>query len=104
MEERISRLEQHKLLRFDVISTPPPIKETNPFGEVHAPHDQDYYQVNWGEFKLESLPGGRTLVTGTSSYQYNLYPAWYWQLITNTVVEQIHVRMMGEIKRRVESH
>ena len=59
--------------------------------------------VHWGEFKLEPLPGGRTKFTGTSCYSYSIYPAWYWGLYTDTVAEQIHMRMMEEIKRRVES-
>ena len=103
MNETITALEVNRYMRFDVHNTPPSIKESNPFHDIHPRHETGSFKVHWGEFKLEPLPGGRTKFTGTSTYSYNIFPAWYWGLITDTVAEQIHVRMMGEIKRRVES-
>ena len=102
MNETISAVTKDRYLRFNVLNTPPSIKEHNPFYDIHPRHESGCFRVHWGEFRLEPLPGGRTRFTGTSSYSYNIYPAWYWGLLTDTVAEQIHVRMMGEIKRRVE--
>jgi hypothetical protein len=102
MNETITALDVNRYMRFDVHNTPPSIKESNPFHDIHPRHETGSFKVHWGEFKLEPLPGGRTKFTGTSTYSYNIFPAWYWGLITDTVAEQIHVRMMGEIKRRVE--
>jgi hypothetical protein len=103
MKETISAMETNRYMRFKVLNTPASIKESNPFYDVHPRHETDSFRVNWGEFKLEPLSGGRTRFTGTSNYSYNIFPAWYWGLYTDTVAEQIHVRMMGEIKRRAES-
>ncbi|MBI1333318.1 MAG: hypothetical protein GC165_10615 [Armatimonadetes bacterium] len=103
MTEIVTEVEPFKRLRFDVVETPPPLKETNPFGQVHAPHEHGYFDVEWGEFQLIDLGNGRTRLIGTSRYRYNLFPAWYWGLINNTVVEQVHRRVMEEIKRRCES-
>ncbi len=103
MNETITALEVNHYMRFDVHNTPPSIKESNPFYDIHPRHETGSFKVHWGEFRLEPLPGGRTKFTGTSTYSYNIFPAWYWGLITDTVAEQIHVRMMGEVKRRVES-
>lgn len=103
MQERISQVEPNQYLRFDVLTTPPSMKEKNPFYDIHPPHERGSFKVHWGEFRLEPLSGGRTRLTGTSQYSYNIYPAAYWGLWTDTVAEQIHVRMMNEIKRRVEA-
>ena len=102
MNETISALVPNRYMRFQVLNTPPSMKELNPFYEIHPRHESGCFKVDWGEFRLEPLSGGRTWFTGTSTYSYNIYPGWYWSLYTDTVAEQIHVRMMGEIKRRVE--
>lgn len=59
MREHISLLVPNRILRFKVDSTPPPLRETNPFGKVQAPHEQGYFDVHWGEFRLEALPEER---------------------------------------------
>ncbi len=103
MNETIAAVEPNRYLRFNVLNTPPSMRESNPFYDIHPRHETGTFVVHWGEFRLEALPGGRTRLTGTSSYSYNIYPAWYWGLYTDTVAEQIHMRMMNEIKRRVEA-
>lgn len=102
MNETITELVPNRYMRFDVHNTPPSIKEQNPFYDIHPRHETGCFKVHWGEFKLEPISGGRTRFTGTSTYSYNIFPAEYWGLWTDTVAEQIHVRMMGEIKQRVE--
>ena len=102
MNETIAEVQENRYLRFEVLNTPPAMKEMNPFYDIHPRHENGSFKVHWGEFRLEPLPGGRTRFTGTSRYSYNIYPAAYWGLWTDTVAEQIHVRMMGEIKRRLE--
>lgn len=102
MPEIISIYEPHRKLRFTVLETPPPMKEINPFGPVHAPHLSGYYSVDYGEIELEPLPDGRTRLIGTSKYAYQLYPPEYWNLWTDLVSDQIHLRVFGEMKRRAE--
>lgn len=103
MNERIVALEPGKRLKFEVLNTPPPMKELNPFGEVDAPHLHGCYIVHSGEFQLIPLANGRTRLLGTSVYSFKIYPAPYWALWTDTVVEQIHLRVMSEIKARAEA-
>lgn len=102
MPETITVVEQNRLLRFAVGETPPPVREVNPFGEVHAAHEHGYFTVHDGEFQLESLPNGRTRVTGTSRYAYRLYPELYWGLWCDHLVDQIHRSVIEEIKRQAE--
>ncbi len=102
MPETITVFEPYRRLGFDIISTPPPIKETNPFGPVDAPHQRGYFDVIHGEFNLETLPGNKCRLTGISKYKFKLYPAAYWGLWTDFVVHETHIRAMTEMKKRAE--
>jgi len=103
MPEKITAIEPNRLLRFQVLDTPPTMKELNPFFEVHAAHLTGYFHCQTGEFQLKPLSGGRTEIIGTSVYDYEVYPSANWGLWTDTIVEQVHVRVMQEIKRRAEA-
>lgn len=89
-----------KQLGFRVESTPPTMVETNPFGKVEAAHLSGYYQCRYGEFRLTGLPGGKTLVEGTSRYDCRFEPAGYWRLWTRAVVHAVHREVLGEIARQ----
>ena len=103
MPERITALEKNRRLAFHVIDTPVCMREMNPFGEVHAPHLKGYYRCLEGEFRLIPLGNGWTRLEGTSQYAFNIYPAPYWALWTDHIVESVHLRVMNEIKKRSES-
>lgn len=52
-------------LRFSVTEQPPPMHELSPY-HIHPPHLNHYLMSRQGEFLLESLPGGRTRLVGTT--------------------------------------
>jgi hypothetical protein len=103
MEEVIQISEQNRHLRFVVTKTPVAMTEFNPIRQTKLKHGADYFWVKWGEFVLKPLTDGRTQLTGTSRYSYRVYPASYWKFWTDSMVEQTHLLVMHEIKRRVES-
>lgn len=102
MPERISILEPFQRMRFDVLRTPPSMREVNPFGEVHAAHLEGYNEVHYGEFRLEAVGDGRTRLYGTSVYSHRFYPEFYWSLWTDAIAHFTHLRVMNEIKHRAE--
>lgn len=102
MIERISELEPNRHLKFVVVNTPPSMRELNPIVEVKAAHLLGNFTVQSGEFDLIQLPNGHTRLVGTSHYSFRLAPGIYWALWTDMIVEQVHERVMGEIKRRAE--
>ena len=102
MPETVSVWEPAKNLSFNVLVTPPSMKESNPFGEIHPQHLNDYFVCEKGEFRLEPLPGGRTKLTGTSWYHSRIEPDAYWVLWTDSIVEAVHQRVMREIQARAE--
>ena len=102
MPEVVTAWEPGKKLEFEVKETPPAMVETNPFGEVHAPHLEGYFQARYGRFVLVPLPDGRTRIEGTSWFVHDLWPQWYWEPVTRHTVSQIHTRVLTHIKSLAE--
>jgi hypothetical protein len=101
--EPIEVWDEPRLLRFAVTSNPPPMREWNPFAEIHPPHLDRFLVAHRGEFRLTELPGGRTLLEGTTWYQHHLWPAAYWRLWSDLIIHPIHHRVLDHIKRATEA-
>lgn len=91
-----------KLLKFDVVQQPAPMKEIS-FWDIDAPHLHDYFVSKKGQFKLIALPGGRTRLEGTTWYYHNIKPAIYWRLWSNYIIHKIHERVLLHIKVNAET-
>jgi len=103
VKEFVTAWDEPRLLRFVVTATPPSMKETGLYGPVNAKHLNGYYIAKQGQFELTPLPGGRTLVTGTSWYQHGLWPAEYWRWWSDAVVHHVHHRVLEQIRLLSES-
>jgi hypothetical protein len=103
MPEVVTVWEPGRRLEFEVQKTPPVMVETNPFGAVHAPHLEGYFQARYGRFVLVPLPDGRTRIEGTSWFVHDLWPQWYWEPVTRHTVTQIHRRVLTHIKSLAET-
>ena len=101
--EPIEVWDEPRLLRFAVTSNPAPMREWNPLFEVHPPHLDGFLVAKRGQFLLTPLPGGRTLLSGSTLYQHGLWPAWYWRLWSDPIIHRIHDRVLRHIKTLAES-
>lgn len=102
MPERISAVEKYRRLKFEVTAVPPAMRETNPFGPVHAPHNIEAFRPTAGEFRLEALSDGKTRVVATTWYDHDYGPDAYWSLWTEAVVGSVHNRVLDAIALRTE--
>jgi hypothetical protein len=100
--EPITVWDEEKLLRFDVVEQPEPMKELS-FWNVDAPHLHDYFVSKQGQFKLTKLPNGNILLEGTTFYYHNIKPAFYWQFWSNYIIHKIHDRVLSHIKVNSEN-
>jgi hypothetical protein len=89
VQERVVVWNEPRLLRFVVTATPPAMRETGLYGPIYPKHLEGYYVSKAGQFALTPLPGGRTLVEGTSWYRHGLWPA---------IVHHIHERVLEQIR------
>jgi hypothetical protein len=103
MNETITEVVPERKLAFKILNTPASMKETTPFGEVHADHMSGYYECQTGQFELVPLADGRTKIIGTSHYRHKFGPALYWNLWTNLIVREVHHSVFDEINRRIEN-
>jgi Polyketide cyclase / dehydrase and lipid transport len=103
MQERVVVWDEPHLLRFVVTATPPAMREMGLYGPIYPRHLDGYYISKEGQFALTQLPGGRTLVVGTSWYQHGLWPAEYWRWWSDTVVHHIHRRVLNHIRTLAEN-
>jgi hypothetical protein len=99
--EPITVWDEPKLLKFDVVDQPAPMKELS-FWDIDAPHLHDYFVSKEGQFRLIALPNGKTLLEGTTWYYHNIKPAIYWQIWSNHIIQKIHLRVLQHIKTNAE--
>jgi len=96
--EPIEVWNEPRLLRFGVTANPPPMRELSPYGGIDAPHLHGFLVSQRGQFALESLPGGRTRLTGSTWYQHHLWPEAYWRMWSDAIIHRIHLRVLRHIK------
>ena len=87
-------------LAFDVSEQPAPMTEMSFWRHVHAPHlvDQTLHSER-DEFRLKALAGGRTELIGRTWYRINMGPEAYWGVWVDTIVHQVHQRVLRHIAR-----
>ena len=101
--EPITAWDPPRRLRFDVSSQPPPMQEWSPYHRLHPPHLDGTMRSRRGEFRLVALPGGRTRLEGSTWYQLEMGPQFYWSIWSDLLVHRIHRRVLHHIQSEVEA-
>ncbi len=101
--EPIEVWDEPRLLRFSVASNPAPLQEWTPYREIHPPHLHGFLASEQGQFLLTPLPGGRTLLEGTTWYHHTMWPVAYWQLWSDHIIHTIHRRVLLHVKSLAEN-
>lgn len=99
--EPITRWDAPNLLAFDVLSSPPPMRELSLYEHVEAPHLHGQMVSHRGQFRLFERHG-QVVLEGTTWYTHTLSPQWYWGPISDYMIHQIHERVLHHIKRTTE--
>jgi len=100
--EPITIWDEPRHLRFDVTQMPEPMEEWTFYRHIHPPHLDGYFRTTQGEFRLESVAGGRTRLHGTTWYHNDLWPAHYWKWWSDRLIHRIHLRVLKHVKRLSE--
>ena len=100
--EPITVWDEPRLLAFDVAGQPPAMEELSIYRNLHPPHLENYFLAKRGQFHVTALPDGTTLLEGTTWYQNRYWPAAYWHLWSDHVVDGIHTRVLLHIKSLAE--
>jgi hypothetical protein len=100
--EPITVWEKPNLLAFDVKQQPAPMIETSIYTEIHAAH-LEYIKSERGQFRLYEKDG-KTVVEGTTFYTHDIAPDFYWQMFSDEIIHQIHMRVLNHIKEVSEKN
>jgi hypothetical protein len=102
--EPITMWDEPRLLKFDVTSNPPAMREWTPYAHINTPHVNDFLVSHGGQFHLIPLDGGkRTRLEGTTWYEHNLWPAGYWRVWSDAIIHRIHGRVLRHVKSLTEA-
>lgn len=99
--EPITAWQEPNLLAFDVAEQPAPMVEMSPYEHLHAAH-LEYLRSQKGQFRLFERDG-KTVVEGTTFYTHDIAPDLYWNLFSDEIIHQIHLRVLDHIKEVSES-
>lgn len=100
--EPIEVWDEPRELRFGVTSNPAPLQEWTIYSDIQPRHLHGFLVSRQGQFLLTPLPGGRTLLEGTTWYEHHMWPATYWQLWSDAIIHRIHLRVLNHIKQLSE--
>ncbi|MBI3411046.1 MAG: SRPBCC family protein [Planctomycetes bacterium] len=100
--EPIEIWEPPSLMRFRVTEQPEPMHEWSPYS-IHPPHLDHYLVSRQGQFLLERLPDGRTRLEGATWYSNRMWPAPYWRLWSDHIIQSIHRRVLTHIRELSEA-
>ena len=101
--EPITVWDAPRRLRFDVIAQPPAMHEMSPWGNIEAPHLDDYLVSRAGQFLLTPTATG-THVEATTWYEHRIRPALYWKPWSDAILHRIHLRVLRHVKALAEAH
>jgi hypothetical protein len=100
--EPITTWDEPRLLQFDVSEQPRAMEEWSLYNDLRPPHVENYFIARKGQFALKQLPDGTTLLEGTTWYQNRFWPAPYWHIWSDYIIESIHNRVLLHIKTLAE--
>jgi len=89
-------------LKFSVTANPAPMQEWSPYAPIHPPHLQGFLLSRGGQFLLTPLANGGTRLQGTTWYVHSLWPAAYWRLWSDSIIHQIHLRVLTHIRDQAQ--
>ncbi len=100
--EPIQVWDEPRLLKFSVTDNPAPMQEWTPYHEIHPPHLHNFLVSNGGQFRLIPLSNGGTRLEGTTWYLHHMWPSLYWQVWSDEIIHEIHMRVLNHIKMKSE--
>jgi hypothetical protein len=100
--EPIEVWDEPRLLKFAVTKNPEPMQEWTPYRDLHPAHLDGFLESRAGQFRLERLSDGRTLLEGTTWYHHHMWPARYWQWWSDYIIHKIHLRVLTHVKQLSE--
>ncbi len=101
LNERVTDYQPPHRLAFDVLSVVGPQDRLTGV-DPHVMPGGVYFDNRHGRFDLTALPGGRTLLKGTTEYTVHSSINWYARLWADHLLHVIHRRVLEHVKTLAE--
>ena len=88
ISKRISRVEKHRRLSFDVVQA-----------DIRS---ENYTTLKDGSFVIEPVGDSQSRITLTTRYERKLKPAWIWEPIERNVIHTLHGHVLEGMRRKAE--
>ncbi len=85
-DEKMIVYKPNEELTFDILSQP------------HDPEIMGHIDILRGQFILKDNGNGTTTVIGNSWYKLYVFPGWYFNLWSESITRNVHLRVMEHIK------
>lgn len=89
-DEKIVVFEPNRNITFDITNQP---KDPEIMGHIN---------ILRGQFILKPNANGTTTLIGNSWYGLHVFPTWYYDIWARSVVRNVHLRVMDQIKKLSE--
>lgn len=100
--EPIRVWDKPRLLKFDVIRNPSPMREISFYPDLQPNHLHGFMVSEAGQFKLTQVNATTIRLEGTTWYHHKLWPTGYWGVISDGLIHTIHRRVLDHIKVQAE--
>lgn len=100
--ERVTRWESERELWFDVLTDPPMMQETNPFGPVNSEHLVGYFATRDARFSLRPLANGYTRLTLVTDHRLSIGPSSYFAPLARWAVSANKQRVLNHFRNQAE--
>jgi hypothetical protein len=88
ISKRISRVEKHRRLSFDVVEA-----------DIRS---ENYTTLKDGSFEIEPVGDSQSRITLTTRYERKLRPGFFWEPIERKVIHTLHGHVLEGMRRKAE--
>lgn len=101
--ERVTRWQRGRALWFDVLSDPPMMRETSPFGPLRTAHLSGYFTTQYARFTLAPRADGGTRLTLATNHALMIAPTTYFLPLARWAVHENKRRVLAHFRDRAEA-
>lgn len=100
----VEKIDSLKSIRFSIPEGTQSMKELSPYDSIHAAHLEGYFKASYGEFRIEEISPSECHLIASTSYNYKITPAFYWEWWTDYLVNTMHRHVLNDIKTLAEEN
>lgn len=101
-QEKITEWQPDRVLGFIVLRQPPAMSEMSPYGDVHTPHLDGYFETGETRFVIEALSSNRSKLTILAAHRLRIDPIIYWEPIARWAAASNTQRVLADLKTKAE--